>query len=125
MAEKRTRYKIHELESGGSVHIADEVVTTVAALAATEVDGVKSIAGNITYDGISRLGVRNLAKGVRCEVKDSVVKVDLHLNLEYGVSIPQICQKVQEKVKSSVESMTGLKVGEVNVTIAGIALGQE
>ena len=125
MAEKRTRYKIHDLVQGGQVYIADEVLTTVVALAATEVEGVRSIAGNVTYDLVSRLGVKSLATGVRCEVRDSLVQANLHLNLAYGVSIPEVCRKVQEKVKTSVENMTGLTVGDVNITIAQIALGQE
>jgi uncharacterized alkaline shock family protein YloU len=104
----------------GEIQIADEVVAIIAGLAATEVDGVASMAGNVSNDLISKLGMRNLSKGVKVTVIEGVVNVELALNLDYGFSIPQTSQKVQDKVKSAIENMTGLEVAEVNVRIAGI-----
>ena len=83
--EKRTTYKIQDIEGIGEVQIADEVVTIIAGLAATEVDGVASMAGNITNELVSKLGMKNLSKGVKVEIVDSVVSVDLTLNIEYGM----------------------------------------
>ena len=77
MAEKRTTYKIQDLGGIGEVQIADEVVAIIAGLAATEVDGVASMAGNITNELVSKLGMKNLSKGVKVTVLEGVVTVDL------------------------------------------------
>ena len=118
MAEKRTTYKIQDIEGIGEVQIADEVVTIIAGLAATEVDGVASMAGNITNELVSKLGMKNLSKGVKVEVAEKTVSVEVALNISYGYSIPEVSEKVQEKVKSAIETMTGLSVAIVNVRIA-------
>lgn len=107
-------------EEIGQVQIADEVVAIIAGLAATEIEGVASMAGNITNELIGKLGMKNLSKGVKVDVADGVVIVDMSLNLEYGFSIPVISAKVQERVKSAIENMTGLVVKVVNVRIAGV-----
>lgn len=110
---------------GMKVQISKEVVTIIAGLAATEVKGVTSMAGNITNELVGRLGMKNLAKGVRISVEEDRVTVDLNLNLDYGYSIPKTCQKVQEKVKSSIENMTGLTVESVNIKIANVTMEDE
>jgi uncharacterized alkaline shock family protein YloU len=120
MAEKRTTYKIQDLGGIGEVHIADEVVAIVAGLAATEVEGVASMAGNITNELVSKLGMKNLSKGVKVEVAEKTVSVEVALNISYGYSIPEVSEKVQEKVKSAIETMTGLSVAIVNVRIATV-----
>ena len=117
MAEKRTTYKIQDLGGIGEVHIADEVVAIVAGLAATDVDGVASMAGNITNELVSKLGKKNLSKGVRVPILEGVVTVDLSLNIEYGRNILETSKKVQEKVKSAIENMTGLEVADVNIKV--------
>ena len=116
MAEKRTTYKLQDVGGIGEVKIADEVVTVIAGLAATEVDGVASMGGNITNE----LGVKNLSKGVKVTVLEGVVTVDLTLNIEFGKNILEVSKKVQDKVKSSIENMTGLEVADVNIRIAGV-----
>lgn len=120
MTEDRNVYTIHEENKMGVVQIADEVVAIIAGLAATEVDGVASMAGNVTNELVSRLGMKNLSKGVKVNVIEGKVNVDLALNLRYGYSIPATCTNVQEKVKTAIENMTGLKVTEVNIRIAGV-----
>lgn len=120
MAEKRTTVTLREEGEYGQVQIADEVVLIIAGLAATEVKGISSMAGNITEDMISRLGKKNLSKGVRVDILDGLVSVDVAVNIDYGYSIPDTCKKVQEKVKSAIESMTGLEVSEVNVHVASV-----
>ncbi|MEE1030633.1 MAG: Asp23/Gls24 family envelope stress response protein [Ruminococcus sp.] len=122
--EVRDTYTIYDDQSIGKVQIADEVVTIIAALAATEVDGVASMAGNITNELVAKLGMKNLSKGAKVDVLEGVVCVDLKLNLEYGYSIPDTCKKVQERVKSAIENMTGLQVSDVNINIASVALEQ-
>lgn len=122
--QKRNTYTIYDDEGIGTVQIADEVVAIIAGLAATEVDGVASMAGNITNELVSKLGMKNLSKGVKVDVLDGVVCVDLALNLKYGYEIPATCKNVQEKVKTAIENMTGLEVSDVNVAIAGVNMEQ-
>lgn len=121
---KRNTYTICGDNAEGVVQIADEVVAIIAGLAATEVEGVASMAGNITNELVGKLGMKNLSKGVKVEVREGVVTVDLSLNIMYGYSILKTCQKVQEKVKGAIENMTGLEVSEVNVSIADVDMKQ-
>ena len=120
--DERNIYTIQDDSSMGEVKIADEVVAIIAALAATEVEGVASMAGNITNELISRLGMKNLSKGVKVDVLEGVVTVLLALNMKYNYSIMDVSAKVQEKVKSAVENMTGLEVADVNVKVAGVEM---
>ena len=113
---------IHEDGNLGEVQIADEVVTIIAGLAATEVEGVASMAGNITNELVSKLGMKNLSKGVKAEIVDNNVSVDLALNLKYGYNIPETSEKVQDRVKTAIENMTGLQVIDVNIRIAGVEM---
>ena len=116
----RSTYVLQEEENIGTVKIADDVVAMIAALAATEVDGVAAMAGNMTNELLSRVGVRSLNKGARVYVSNKKVKVELAITMEYGYNIPATCQRVQNKVKSAIENMTGLEVLDVNIRIAGI-----
>ncbi|MDY4770992.1 MAG: Asp23/Gls24 family envelope stress response protein [Lachnospiraceae bacterium] len=125
MAEKRNIYKIHENGGMGAVRVADSVVAIIAGLAATEVEGVASMAGNITNELVAKLGMKNLSKGVRIDVLEDVVTVDLNLNIEYGYNILETSKTVQEKVKAAIENMTGLTVADVNVRIAGVNMDNE
>ena len=82
--DKGNNYTIHEKVNIGEVRVADEVVAIIAGLAATEIEGVSSMAGNITNELVSKLGMKNLSKGVKVTVNETSVAVDLALNLEYG-----------------------------------------
>ncbi len=123
--DKVIQYQIHEAGNIGEVQIADEVVAIIAGLAATEVEGVSKMAGNITNELVSKLGMKNLSKGVKVAVTQESVSVDLALELEFGYSIPAVSASVQERVKSAIETMTGLTVDEVNIRIAGVSLEKE
>ena len=112
--------RIENKEQLGEVKIADDVVAIIAGLAATEVEGVDSMAGNIPRELIAKLGMKKLSKGVKIEVLDGRVNVDLTLNMSYGYSIPETSKKVQKKVSDAIENMIGLKVEDVNVRIAGV-----
>ena len=105
----------------GEVQIAEEVITIIAGLAATEVEGVCSMGGNITKELVSRLGMKNLSKGVRVEVtEEGKIEVFVTINIAYGYAIPAVSGNVQEKVKAAIENMTGLEVSGVNVRIADV-----
>ena len=119
MADNRKTFKIKS-DQVGDVRIADEVVAIIAGLATTEVEGVSSMAGNITNEIVSKLGMKNLSKGILVEVMENEVKVDVAINIAYGYSIPDVSTKVQDKVKSAIENMTGLTVAVVNVRIASV-----
>ena len=123
--DERNTYTIHQDPNLGEVKIADEVVAIIAALAATEVVGVASMAGNITNDLIARLGMKNLSRGVKVDVLEGIVTVSLALVLKYGYNIMDVSAKIQEKVKAAVENMTGLTVADVNIRIAGVDMGEE
>ena len=120
MGEDRKTFKIKDGKLG-KVKVADEVVAIIAGLAATEVDGVTSMAGN--NELVSKLGMKNLSKGVRVEVLERTVDVDVALNIAYGFSIPDVSAKVQERVKNAIENMTGLEVSTVNIRIANVDMG--
>ncbi len=121
----KNSYVAQENEELGSVKIADDVVAMIAALAATEVEGVAAMSGNMTNELLSRVGVKNATKGTRVEVLQKKVKVDLAIMIEYGYNIPATCQRVQTKVKNAVENMTGLEVTDVNIRIAGVNVSKD
>lgn len=108
----------------GNVKIADEVVGVIAGIAATEVEGVAGMAGGIASGLTEILGKKNFSKGVKVEVGETQAALDLYIVIQYGVSIPEVAQQVQENVKRAVESMTGLDVVEVNVHVQGVAFGE-
>lgn len=109
-------------EAANEVKIASEVVAIIAALAATEVKGVASMAGNITNELVAKLGMKKLSKGVKVEVREKCVVADLAINLEFGYNIPDVILKIQNKVKDAIENMTGLTVESVNVRVAGVEM---
>lgn len=121
----RSAYVQQEEENIGSVKIADDVVAMIAGIAATEIEGVAAMAGNITNELMSKVGVKSLKKGVKVDVIEKVVAVDLALIMEYGYNIPATSQKVQDKVKSAIENMTGLEVSDVNIRIAGVNMQKD
>lgn len=126
MAKETDKYN-HTLQEDvfGEVRIADDVVANIAGLAATEIEGVAATAGNITNELMSKVGMKTLPKGVKVELLDDVVSVEMALVMEYGYNIPATCRKVQERVKSSIENMTGLEVSDVNIRIAGIDMTKQ
>ncbi len=109
----------------GKVSIADDVVASIAGIAAIEVKGVSKLTGNISKELVAKLGKKNLSKGVKVDIIEGTVDVDLSLELEYGNSIKTVSENVQIKVKQAIESMTGLAVGSVNVVVSGIKLEKE
>jgi uncharacterized alkaline shock family protein YloU len=116
--------KIEKYESG-TIRIANEVVRIIAGIAASEVKGIIGMSGGVA-DGFAELLMKkNLAKGVKVEVGERQVAIDLFVIVEYGSKIPDIAYMVQENVKRTVESMTGLEVIEVNVHIQGVEFRNE
>lgn len=108
----------------GEVRIADSVVANIALLAAKETEGVYDTVGKAANEIMTKVGVKSASRGVRVEILDGIVNVELALIMQYGFNIPNTCKKVQEKVKNSIENMTGLEVADVNIRIAGIDIPQ-
>ncbi|MDD3853980.1 MAG: Asp23/Gls24 family envelope stress response protein [Syntrophomonadaceae bacterium] len=106
----------------GTITIADEVVSTVAGLAAIDVEGVASMSGGWGTDLVEKLGRKNFTKGIRVELSNDDTKIDIFLIVEFGYSIPEVADNVQKEVKLAVETMTGLNVIEVNVHVVSVQL---
>ena len=109
------------------VKISSDVIATIAALAATEVEGIDSLQGNITNEIIGKLGIKNVSKGVEITFDPSGENVEANIAavIKYGYSIPEICKTVQDKVKSAIESMVGLGCTNVNIDIVGVNVNKK
>ncbi len=118
--EKETNVKVVKKDSLGSIRIADEVVSVIAGLAATEIDGIAGMSGGLVGGIAEMLGRKNFAKGVKVEVGEKETAVDLYIIVKYGVRIPDVALAAQENVKQAIETMTGLSVVEVNVHVQGV-----
>lgn len=103
------------------IKISDDVVAVIAGVAVAEVPGVAGMAGGFA-GGISEVfsGKKNLAKGIKVDKEENKVKIDVNIIVEYGTRIPDIAFEIQNRVKTSVENMTGIKVEEVNVHVQGV-----
>ncbi|CDF58210.1 Asp23/Gls24 family envelope stress response protein [Thermobrachium celere] len=110
----------------GEVLIAPEVVSIIASIAATEVKGVAGMYGGFTEEFVEKFGVKSSNKGIKVQInEDKEVVIDLNLIIEYGVRIPDVAFEVQQNVKRSVETMTGLRVVDVNIHVQGINMPKE
>lgn len=124
MADK-SEYFAQNLENG-TLQISEDVVASVAAAAVLEVDGVCGLSSSISTDIAEMLGMKTLAKGVRLSAEnDGAVKIECNVVAKFGQSVFVLAKTVQDAVKSSVESTTGLTVTQVNVNICGIAMPRE
>ena len=122
--EQEPKEYVMEKKGTGEVKIASDVVAIIAAIAATETDGVSSMAGNITNELIGKFGMKKLSKGVKVTMEEGLVHVDIMLNVKYGYSIKSVSEQVQNRVSQQIETMTGLVVPEVNVRVAGVNLSE-
>lgn len=124
MAEKN-EYFTQKLENG-TLQISEDVVASVAAAAVLEVEGVCGLSSSISTDIAEMLGMKTLSKGVRLSTTETgALRIDCDVVSKFGQNIFELAKNVQENVKSSVESVTGLRVAEVNVTVCGIALPKD
>ncbi|MBQ2116430.1 MAG: Asp23/Gls24 family envelope stress response protein [Lachnospiraceae bacterium] len=106
----------------GTVKIANDVVAMITALAVTEVEGVSHMVGTIPNEIMSKVGMKKQTKGVKVDITEKNVSVDVAVNLLYGYNIPTTCSRLQDKIKNAIETMTGLNVTDVNVRIVGIEM---
>lgn len=104
----------------GKVEIAPEVIEVIAGIAASEVEGVASMRGNFATGVVEKLGKKNHGKGIKVELTDTGIKVDVFCMMKFGVSIPSVAQKVQDNIRQALLNMTALEAEEVNIHIVGI-----
>lgn len=115
-----------EDETVGNVKISDDVVATIAGVATMGCSGVFGMAGTFAGDIAEKLGAKkNPNKGVKVEMTETSARVDLYIIVKYGVRIPELAWEIQEEVKNSIESMTGLMVDKVNIHIEGVNFDEE
>ena len=122
--KEELREEINKENEG--IKISNDVVAVIAGVAVSEVRGVASMQGGFA-GGIGEVlsGKKNLAKGIKVDSEDGKVKIDVNIIVEYGTRIPDIAFEIQNRVKKSIESMTGLKVTEVNVHVQGVSIEAE
>ncbi len=116
---------LHKNAAIGSIRIANEVVSTIAGLAAIEIEGVAGMSGGIAGGIAEMLGKKSFTKGVKVEVGEKETAIDLYLIVKYGVRVPDVAIAVQENVKKAIENMTGLSVIEVNIHVQGVGFAEE
>lgn len=104
----------------GTVNIADDVLGVIASIAAAEIEGIKDLSGTLSEEVMSKIGKKTLHKGVQVEIIEGKVHVQLNIIVDYGTKIHEVSAQVQENVKIAIESMTGLEVEMVNVSVEGI-----
>ena len=109
----------------GTIHISGDVLAAIAGAAALEVEGVSSLAANLGSDIAELLGKKNLTKGIRIQVEEEVVRVDISILVRYGYTIQTVAKAVQDAVATAIESMSGLTVGAVNVNVGGVSFDKE
>ena len=117
-SEEKNKVYTLDSKSMGEVKIADDVVASIAVLAAREVEGFDDMTGNTTR--LMNAVKANRPKGIRVDVVNNMVRVDLTARLKYGYNVRETSAKLQEKIKSAIENMTGLDVTNVNIRIAGV-----
>lgn len=112
-------------EKVGFIRVADDVVPIIAAIAATEVDGVVSVADNLKGELINKMGIHKAPKGVKVDIDQHKVNIAMSLGIKYGCNVPETCRKVQDKVKTAIETMLGLDVVDVNIRVAFVDLPKD
>lgn len=112
-------------EKQGTIKISEDVVTTIAGLAAAEVSGVAGMSGGITGELVEKLGRKNISKGIKAVMGENEVTIDINAIVEYGVNIHEVALELQNSIRNAIENMTGLSVVNVNVNIQGLSFGSE
>lgn len=116
--------KVLEMNQGhsslGKVEIAPEVIEVIASIASSEVEGVASMRGNFASGVVEKLGKKNHGKGVKVELTDDGIIVDVYVVMIFGVSIPKVAQNIQDNIRQALMTMTALEVDEVNIHVVGV-----
>ncbi|WP_251551319.1 Asp23/Gls24 family envelope stress response protein [Neobacillus muris] len=119
-----SEFNILEMEQDneglGKIEIAPEVIEVIAGIAASEVEGVSGMRGNFAAGVVERLGRKNHGKGVKVELDDTGIKIDVYCLIKFGISIPAVAGKIQENIRQALLNMTALEAEEVNIHVVGV-----
>ena len=122
MAEETMQEVQIKNEKSGKITFNNDVIATIAGLSTVEVDGVAGMSGGFTSGVAELLGRKNMTKGVKVEVGTEECAVDLNIIVHYGAKIPEVCENIYQEVKKGIETMTGLRVVEVNIHVQGVQI---
>lgn len=114
------REYISHTEEMGSIQISEDVIAIIAAMSASEVEGIGNLAANIGNDIAEFLGKKNLSRGIKVQISENTVTVDVAILVKYGYTIPETAKHVQDAIYNGLEAMAGLTVRAVNVHVGGI-----
>ncbi|XQY90558.1 Asp23/Gls24 family envelope stress response protein [Metabacillus sp. HB246100] len=120
MKETNNLLEMNENNGLGKVEIAPEVIEVIAGIAASEIEGVASMRGNFAAGVVERLGKKNHGKGVKVELNDDGIVIEVYCVIIFGVSIPTVAQKIQDNIRQALLNMTALEVNEVNIHVVGV-----
>ena len=121
MEQNQTTVDLENYDDGlGKVEIAPEVIEVITGIAATEVEGIAQMRGNFASGVVEKLGKKNHGKGVKVEINEDGIKIDVYCLVKFGVSIPKVAQEAQENIRQTLLNMTALEATEVNIHIVGI-----
>ncbi len=123
MAEQQNsmlKMSTKENDGLGKVEIAPEVIEVIAGIAASEVEGIAQMRGNFATGVVEKLGKKNHGKGVKVDLSEEGIKVDIYCMINFGVSIPKVAQKAQDNIRQALLNMTALEADEVNIHIVGV-----
>ncbi|UCZ54608.1 Asp23/Gls24 family envelope stress response protein [Bacillus shivajii] len=124
--ENHLIHMANDKEELGKVEISPEVIEVITGLAASEIDGVATMRGNFAAGVAERLGRKNNhGKGVKVDMSDEGIAVEIFVVTNYGVSIPEVCSKIQENIYQTIKNMTAIELTEVNVHVVGVHLEQK
>ncbi|MBA4535771.1 Asp23/Gls24 family envelope stress response protein [Bacillus aquiflavi] len=104
----------------GKIEIAPEVIEVIGGIAASEVDGVAQMRGNFATGVVERLGKKNHGKGVKVELSEEGIKINVYCSMKFGISIPAVAQQIQDNIRQALLNMTALEASEINVHVVGI-----
>jgi uncharacterized alkaline shock family protein YloU len=122
MSEQQPLLDVSDDNGLGTVEIAPEVIEVITGIAASEVDGLSSMRGNFASGVVERLGKKSHSKGVKVELTENGILVDLYVVLNFGVSIPEVAQKLQINIRQTIKNMTALDIDEINVHVVGVQM---
>ena len=122
MAEENMQEVQIRNEKNGKITFNNDVIATIAGLSTVEEEGVAGMSGGLTSGVVELLGRKNMTKGVKVEVGTEECAVDLNIIVKYGAKIPEVCENIHKEVKKGIETMTGLRVVEINIHVQGVEL---
>jgi uncharacterized alkaline shock family protein YloU len=119
--EDNQTLEMHQNQSGlGKIEIAPEVIEVISGIAALEVEGVAQMRGNFAAGVVERFGKKHHGKGVKVDLTDEGIIVDVYCTVNFGISIPTVAQKIQDNIRQALLNMTALEINEINIHVVGV-----